>query len=57
MSILKRFKITPSVQDPEGIFNTALVIVTTSIVTDETLPELPHNILLAMYQEAARARG
>lgn len=53
MSILKRFKISPSVADPEGIYNTALVIITSSIATDERLPELPSDIRATMLTTAS----
>jgi hypothetical protein len=54
MSIIKRFKISPSVADPAGIYNTALVIITSSVLTDSLLlEELPSDIRLRMYQEAS----
>ena len=54
MSIIKRFKISPSVADPEGIYNTALVIMTSSVLTDSLLlEELPSDIRLRMYQEGS----
>jgi hypothetical protein len=53
MSILKRFKISPSVADPEGLFTQALVVLSEApLHPDDDLPELPDDIRRIMYREA-----
>jgi hypothetical protein len=58
MSVLKRFKVSPSVADPEGIYCQALVVLSDfqlspTAVEDKDLPELPDSIRHLMYEEAA----
>jgi hypothetical protein len=53
MSIMKRFRVSPSVADPEGIFTQALVVLSEApLHPDEDLPELPDDIRRILYKEA-----
>ncbi len=52
MSRLKRFKVSPSIADPEGIFQSAIVILSHE-PANAYLPELPSDIRLTMLSDAA----
>jgi hypothetical protein len=43
MIVLRQFKVSPSIADPEGIFSSAIVILSES-PADQILPELPADV-------------
>jgi hypothetical protein len=48
MSILRKFKVTPSVMDPSGIYASAIVLLLEEPPTSQKLPELPYDVLRAI---------